>query len=162
FGELEGVKIQLESPEPGGEPLVFENRFPVSLAILELPEWLERQVRIEAGSSGLAGGELEGRIAVSMLTQAMTGDGVFFRLWSDDSEYAESRGGRQIAPLIIAAELHRPAANRAMQRGVAAIGWSLAAVVLASILITAVVLWRVGRKDRAATRARRRSAAELP
>lgn len=157
FGELRGAKVQLESPEPGGEPLLFENRFPVSLAILDLPEWLSRKVHSEAG-----GADSEGRVAVSMLTEPVTVEGFFFRLWSYDTEYAASRGGRQIGPLIVATELHQPAPNVAMQRGVAAIGWILAATVIASMVIAALVLWRVGRKDRAAARARRNAATKLP
>jgi hypothetical protein len=146
FGNLDRVRIELEAG-PGEENLIFENRFPVSLAIIELPEWLRRKVESRGGL---------GRVDVSMLTEPVSVEAFFYRLWSYESEFASSRGGRQVAPLLIATQVESRADELAASAGqVKSIGWLLAAAVIGSILLTALVLWRVGKRD-AEVRAKRR------
>lgn len=148
FGDLDRVRIELEAGQGGNENLVFENRFPLSLAIVDLPDWLRQQVEAQSGS---------GRVDVSMLTEPVQVDAFFYRLWSYDSEFATSRGGRQVAPLLIVTRLDSRAAELAATSGqVENIGWFLAIAVIGSILLTTLVLWRMAKRD-AAIRARRSS-----
>lgn len=151
FGELDRVRIELEGKSGDGSDgnLVFENRFPVSVAIVRLPDWL--RAKVDAASGGA------GRVDVSMLKEPVTVDAFFYRLWSYDSEFATSRGGRQVAPLLIAADVRSRAAQYAASADqVKLLGWGMAVVVIASILLTSGILWRVGRRD-SAVRTRRRS-----
>ena len=151
FGNLDRVRIELEGGEDaGGENLIFEDRFPLSVAIGSLPEWLEDRMR-----KSVVGG---GRVDVGMVTEPVTVDAFFYRLWSYESEFATSRGGRQVAPLLIATTIESRSAGLAASAGqVQSLGWILAFVVIGSILLTSVVLWRVGRRD-AAVKARRKAA----
>ena len=99
-----------------------------------------------------------GRVDVGMVTEPVTVDAFFYRLWSYESEFATSRGGRQVAPLLIATTIESRSAGLAASAGqVQSLGWILAFVVIGSILLTSVVLWRVGRRD-AAVKARRKAA----
>lgn len=155
FGDLDRVRIELEGKSENGAKgnLVFENRFPVSVAIVRLPDWLRQKVDAAAGGAG--------RVDVSMATEPVTIDAFFYRLWSYESEFATSRGGRQVAPLLIAADIDSRAAGLAATAGqVQSLGWILAVVVIGSILLTSGVLWRVGRRDAAVKAKRRRELGE--
>lgn len=156
FAELTDARVELESFREDGEPLVFENRFPVTLAILELPEWLSQRVGGVERRSGA------GRVDMQMLAEPVTVEGFFFRLWSYKSEFTESRGGRQVGPLILAAELRPRAPSAVSASSVASIGWIFAAVIVGAIVIAAGALWYVERRDRQIARQRRDIDVRLP
>ncbi|XZE54916.1 hypothetical protein SH139x_000897 [Planctomycetaceae bacterium SH139] len=146
FGQLPGVRVELAAEQAGESPLVFENRFPVSVAVLELPEPLRAALR-----EGVVGGEVD----VRMVRQPIVVSGFFYRLWSYRSDFTESRGGRQVAPLILAGEIIPDPRAEASGAGVAIFGWLMAIGVLAAVVATTLLMWFAGRRDRQ-MKARRR------
>lgn len=156
FAELTDVRVELEPSREDGEPLVFENRFPVTVAILELPEWLSQRMGRAEEPRGV------GRVDMQMLSEAVTVDGFFFRLWSYESDFTASRGGRQVGPLVLAADIRPRPSSAVSASSVASIGWIFAAVMVGAIVIAAWVLWRVERRDRQIARHRRDTPAQLP
>jgi hypothetical protein len=148
FGKLDGVRVELAAENEAQGPLVFENQFPVSVAAVERPAWLRERLR-----EGITGGA---RVDTRMVRENVVVRGFFYRLWTYRSDFTESRGGRQVAPLILAAEIARdrrglPGAGP----GPELFGILMAGLVVAALLVTTLVLWRVGRTDRE-IRARRR------
>jgi hypothetical protein len=149
FANLDRVRVQLQAVDPGGEDLVFENRFPVSVAMVRLPDWLREKTESQRGARQ--------RVDSMMVSDAVTVDAFFYRLWSYESEFATSRGGRQVAPLLLAARvIDRQPGIVAASREIQYLGWIMAAAVIGSILLTTGALWRVSRKD-AQIRASRRA-----
>jgi hypothetical protein len=94
MSDLGNVVVKLERPV--GEPVVFENRFPVSLVVTQLPTFLRNAMVTERG-------ELKD---VAMVSRNIEVDGFFFRLWSYESDRMNREGkGEQIGPLVVAAEI---------------------------------------------------------
>lgn len=146
FADLGDVQVKLESLESDGEPVLFDNRYPVSLATVELPATLRQAVEAEAGRGAV----------VAMVRRSVTADGFFYRLWSYPSEYARSRGGGQpYGPLIMAARVEVLPAAAANSLGVEVIGWIAAAGCLVVLAVIVIGSWHVGRRDRQIALARR-------
>lgn len=156
FASLGDTRVELEASRETGEPLVFENRFPVTVAILELPEWLTQRI---AGADGAGRG---GRVDMQMVSGDVTVDGFFYRLWSYESEFTESRGARQVGPLVLAADIRPRISDAVSEASVAWIGWIFAAVIVGALLIAAGALWRIERRDRQIARQRRHMPVRLP
>ncbi len=135
FGELTNVRIELEAAA-GSEKLIFENRFPVSLAILQLPDTLKGVFGDDVAVQGAA--ELSatraGRVDMKMQKESVTVNGFFYRLWSFESDYTESRGGRQVAPLIIASTLQLRSGELTGTGGVGVIGWGLMLLIVGGMV----------------------------
>jgi hypothetical protein len=135
FGELTNVRIELEAAA-GSERLVFENRFPVSLAILHLPDTLKKEFGDDGSRQGAAelASTRSGRVDMKMQKESVTVNGFFYRLWSFESDYTESRGGRQVAPLIIASTLQVRSGESTGTGGVGVIGWGLMTLIVGGMV----------------------------
>lgn len=124
FGELTGVRVELEGTPGGEERLVYENRFPISVAVLRLPLELEQTLKVaEQGAV----------VDMRMVKESLALDGFYYRLWSYESDFTGSRGARQVAPLIIAGKLRIRSAAELGAGGVDVIGWSLMVLVLGGL-----------------------------
>ncbi len=97
MGDLGDVVMQIErKPGEAGEPIRFENTYPVSLVSLTLPEFLTHQIRQQEG----------GDAAVSMIAVPIRVNGFFFRLWSYESDFMDRLGGGdQFGPLLVVAHI---------------------------------------------------------
>lgn len=147
IGELPSG-LRIETPTDTGERLEYQNRFPATVVIARLPEWLQTEI-------GSAAGQSLAQVDMQMVRSPVRVRGFFYRLWSYDSEFAESRGGKQIAPLLIAADLFSRDDARVSERGVEMIGWIMATVVVSALIVVTWLLWRSERRDREVVRRRR-------
>ncbi len=132
FGDLGNVIVKIEPSEkdPESEPAVFENRYPVSIVMLKLPEFLKSAIRVREG----------GEAVVSDVRVSVQVEGFFFRLWSYETDYAKQFGSeRQFGPLLIAANLKNLEGESPDPLGVSAIGWIAAGLVGISML--GIFLW---------------------
>ena len=148
IGDLGNVQIQIQQPGSDGEPLVFEDRFPISIATAELPAFLREEMRRRAGPDAV----------VATVRVPIRVDGFFYRLWSYESNLSSRRGGgEQFGPLVIGARLSRRGPSGPDPAGVSVIGWVAAAGVLGGILL--ILIWSrwTGKRDRQARRGRRDS-----
>ena len=134
-----------EAETPLG-PATFENRYPVSMVMRDLPPFLEAAIREHEGGSAVISD-------VNMMVQA---NGFFFRLWSYQTKYMEQFGDdKQFGPLIIAASLQNLENDSPDPLGVGVIGW------IAAIL--AIWLWQhLTSADDEAIRKRRRDKSSRP
>ncbi|MFK8114893.1 MAG: hypothetical protein AB8B91_22010 [Rubripirellula sp.] len=143
IGDLGNVQLKIEVPN--GDPIVMDNRYPVTIVTAKLPNFLRAKT-----DDSTAGGEslvLTSRIPVRV-------EGFYYRLWSYESDLMKSRGGKQFAPLIIAGELTDRRSKTSDPIGVGSIGTVAAVCVLLGI--TAIVLFGlVTRKGDKASRRRR-------
>ncbi len=154
MGDLGNVVVQIERPEgTSGEPIRFENTYPVSLVIADLPESLANRIRQQEG----------GDAVVSMISVPIRVNGFFFRLWSYSTDFMDRRGGGdQFGPLMVVAQMTDLEVGRADGVGVEVIGYIAAAAVILGII--AVVIWtrRTERDDDRERKKRRdREAEEL-
>ena len=95
LGDLGNVVIRIESKE--GDGAVFENRYPVSVAVRELPPFLK-----EAMTEGNGGASVE----VAMVSRPVAVEGIYYRLWSYESDFMKQHGGgNQFGPLILASRI---------------------------------------------------------
>lgn len=126
FADLGDVVIRVETgQESSDEQAVFENRYPVSIVTLDLPEVL-------AGRAGDA-------VVVAEVSRQVAVDGFFYRLWSYKSQYMKRfDDAEQFGPLVIAARIIDAAPNSRDPVGVSAIGWMAAAAVLVGLAATIV------------------------
>ncbi|EMI55243.1 hypothetical protein [Rhodopirellula sallentina] len=133
IGDLGKVQLQIEVPD--GEPVVMENRYPVTIVTRELPDFLQQSDR--------ADGPL-----VTTVNRAIHVEGFFYRLWSYESDFMKQRGGKQFAPLIIAGVIEdlRPTSDDPM--GVQAIGQIAAFAVVGAILAAIAFHWVTKRGDK--------------
>ncbi|QDV54989.1 hypothetical protein [Rosistilla oblonga] len=137
FGDLDNAEVRIQ-PKDGGEPIAFGNRYPVTLAMLDLPPFLNDLV------------SENGRVTKAMLMhKAMIDvDGFFYRLWTYETDFVSSKGGdRQIGPLIAATTISIKPAGTA-KASLARIGWMIAIVFLAGLLATIAYLTKAARTDR--------------
>ena len=151
-GELDNVVVSIARPEgQSGDPIQFENSYPVSVAVRELPAFLRRAIV-----------ELDGTGAVStMISRPIRIDGFFLRLWSYESDYMQRLGGgKQFGPLIIASRIVDLAPESSDPIGVRMIGWLAAAGVVISLLGIAVWSRIVASRDSDARRKRKSKEAE--
>jgi hypothetical protein len=118
-----------------GKELSFEREFPVTILSRELTPFVPREE--------LKDGELSWEIGKFARVR-----GCFYRLWSYDSEYLQQQatGGRQAAPLILAAEMRlgRPQISASET---SEIGWFGYALCAATLGILAIILWQAFRHD---------------
>lgn len=148
FGDLDRVKVQLDTGT--GELVDFENRYPISILTTELSDELRAAVEQTRGAPA----------DVAMLNRPIRIFGASYRLWSYESDYVDARGGgRQVAPLVIAAWITDVAPSGAVQANLDRLGMLVAAVVIGSILLIAGLLLWTSRRDRAAADRLRRTQA---
>lgn len=152
-GDLGNVVIQIESRDADAEPAIFQNRFPVTIVTLTLPDFLRQ---LAGGGSAAAGHQSN----VSLVSRQLRVDGFFYRLWSYDSDYmSQHGGGKQFGPLLMATRIVDSEPPPGDRVGVGRIGWVAAASVLVMLLAMGIWLYFTGRQD-AAARARRLAQAE--
>lgn len=151
-GDLNNVVVKIERPagEPG-PPITFENRYPVSLVIRELPEFLTQRIRAqERGDAVLS--------EIKVLVQA---DVFFYRLWSYSTEFmSQMGGGEQFGPLLIAARLHDRQPSSDDPAGVGVIGWIAALGVVSAIMVTWLWNHRTSERDAEIRRKRKQRESE--
>lgn len=142
--DLGNVVIKLDSDPTGGDPVWFENRFPVSVVVAELPEFIRRRIDPVPGTA-VVSCPLRGKILV---------EGFLFRLWSYSSQFMDLQGGgSQLGPLLIAADIRDREPPRQPLPGLAWISTLAAIAVIAAVL--AIAAWH-HRNRGADRRARRR------
>lgn len=139
IGDLGNVQLQIEVPE--GEPVLMENRYPVTIVSAKLPKFLQ---------------DKEGDW-VSTITAPVRIEGWFYRLWSYESDFMESRGGKQIAPLIIGGVIEDRRSRSSDPIGVKLIGKTAAFGIIAGIISTILFGWYTRRGDRESRRRRTHS-----
>jgi hypothetical protein len=130
-GDLGNTVIKMERlPGDPGEPAIFANRYPVSVVIRDLPEFLSQRIRAEEGGD-----------AVVSNVKVMVGVDVFFyRLWSYSTDFMSQHGGLdQFGPLLVAARLSNREPTSDDPAGVNVIGWIAAIAVISAIV--AVWFW---------------------
>ncbi|QDV67036.1 hypothetical protein Poly24_07270 [Rosistilla carotiformis] len=146
FGDLDNAEVRIQ-PKEGGDPITFGNRYPVTLAMLELPPFLNELV------------SQDGRVTKAMLMhKAMIDvDGFFYRLWTYETDFVSSKGGdRQIGPLIAATAIKMKPPGSA-KASLARIGWLIAILFLGGLLATIAYLTKAARADRQSRAKRNRS-----
>jgi hypothetical protein len=152
FGDLGNVIIKIEPPAGQNVPPVeFENRYPVSVVVRELPAAL-RQAMAASG---------DGQAVLTAVRMMVEVDGFFFRLWSYETDFMKQQGGgEQFGPLLMAAHVRSLEPASRDPAGVHVIGMLVAAAVIGSIL--AIWLWnrRLSSQDRQVSRKRQARQAE--
>ncbi|HBJ38615.1 MAG TPA: hypothetical protein DDZ51_28470 [Planctomycetaceae bacterium] len=147
LGELGNVVIRIEPQDKTVEPAVFENRYPISLATIRLPDFLAKAIGDDP-SQGL-------RNDVLMLSQQLTVDGFFYRLWSYENELMQRHGGgNQFGPLVMASQIIDSEPLRTDVVGVAKIGQWAAIAAVAIMLAAGAWIYSTSRQD-ARARAKR-------
>lgn len=150
IGELGNLTIRIDPIDPSGEPVVFENRYPVSIAALHIPDWLRLSI-------DQADRRIGARNDVVLLSQRIRLEGLFYRLWSYESDRMRNAGGaKQVGPLLMASKLVDRESPRGDLLGVNRIGYGITFCLGAMTL--AAILWIIftSRAD-AAARAKRRA-----
>ena len=72
-GDLGNVVIKIERPAGDeGPAATFENRYPVSVVVRELPDFLSQRIRVQEGGDAI----------VSQIKVLVGVDAFFYRLWS--------------------------------------------------------------------------------
>jgi hypothetical protein len=147
LGELGNVVIRIEPEDGVSEPATFENRFPVSVVTLKLPDFIETAID--------PSGQAFARNDVLMLSRQLIVDGFFYRLWSYESDLMRRHGGGdQFGPLVMASRVfdNEPPAGDAV--GVGIIGQTAAVATILMMAAAALWIYLTGRQD-ATARARR-------
>ena len=151
-GDLNDVVIKIQRTDgDAGPPITFENRYPVSLVIRELPEFLKQQIRAqEKGDAVLS--------EIKVLVQA---DVFFYRLWSYSTDFmSQMGGGDQFGPLLVAARIHNRQPTSADPAGVGVIGWIAAFGVVSAIVATWLWTRRTSARDAEIRRQRKERESE--
>ncbi len=147
-GDLGNVVIQIESQAAGAEPATFHNRYPVSIVMLTLPDFLRQ---LAAGGAQAAGHQSN----VSLISRQLRIEGFFYRLWSYDSDYMNQHGGgKQFGPLLMAtriSDIEPPAGDRL---GVSRMGQGVAVSALVLLLALGIWIYLTSRQDAAARQRR--------
>jgi hypothetical protein len=154
MGDLGDVVVQIQrKPGEAGDPIRFENTYPVSLVVASLPEFLAQQIRQQEG----------GDAAVSMIAVPIRVSGFFFRLWSYESDFMDRLGGGdQFGPLLVVANIVDRQSEQAEAVGVEVIGYLAAAAVISGIVLIAIWARYTSRSDEQERKKRRdREAEEL-
>jgi len=131
IGDLGRVQLKIEVPD--GPPVAMENRYPVTVVTATLPAFLQ---------------EAHGNDFVSTQTVPIRVEGFFYRLWSYESDFMKSRGGKQFAPLVIGGVIEDRRAASSDPIGVNLIGRVAAIGIIAGIVAVAVFGWVTRRGDR--------------
>ncbi len=152
FGDLGNMVVQIKRPEGDeGPPARFENRYPVSLVVRDLPPLLKNSIRQQEGGDAM----------VSEIRKQVVVDGFFFRLWSYSTDFMKQHGGGdQFGPLLVAARIDGRPSEGEDPAGVGIIGWIAAAAVLLGIV--AIWIWHqtITRRDELVKEKRKQSESE--
>ncbi|WP_404304831.1 hypothetical protein [Neorhodopirellula lusitana] len=140
IGDLGNVQLKLEVPD--GDPVVMENRYPVTIVTATLPDFLRN-----AQDDSL----------VTTKTIMVQVEGFFYRLWSYDSDLMTAHGGKQFAPLIVAGVIEDLSPKSTDPIGVNSIGRVAAFGVIFGIIAVIAFGWITRRGDRASRERRYRS-----
>jgi len=132
IGDLGNVELLIDVPD--GEPVVMENRYPVTIISPTLPDFLR-------------GSDAAEPIVLNQNT-AIRIEGFFYRLWGFESDLMQQRGGKQFAPLIIAGVItdRTPASGDPLQ--VQIIGKIASVSVVTALLAAFFYSWFTRRGDR--------------
>lgn len=149
-GDLKNVVVKIERIDgDSGPPITFENRYPVSVIVRELPDFLMARIRAQEG----------GDAVLSELKVLIRTDAFFYRLWSYSTDFMSSQGGGdQFGPLLVAAVIDSREPTTADPAGVGMIGWIAAIAVVTAIV--AMWLWNRVTSRRDAEVRRKRKARE--
>ena len=138
MGDLDNVVVRIESPS-GGEPVTFEHRYPVSIVVRELPEFLQQRIREQES----------GDAVVSNLKQMIAVDAFFYRVWSYSTDFMKQRGGGdQFGPLLIAASFQDREPTAEDPVGVGIIGWIAGLAMICGILVIWAWNRQLSKQDR--------------
>ncbi len=151
LGDLENVVIKIENKN--GPPAIFENRYPVSIVASELPQVVVD--KIEATQGNLAA------VDVALLSTKITVAGIYYRMWSYESEFMDRLGaGNQFGPLVVASRIEdsEPAAGDVI--GVSRLGWYIAGLTIVSVFMAIVGGWIAAKNDAKAKRKQRQGLPE--
>lgn len=152
LGDLDNVIVRIEPATESGEPVVFQNRFPVTIVSRTLPDFLQSQLSGAAAATP--------QRDVLMVSRQLLVEGFFYRLWSYENTLMGSHGsGDQFAPLVMATrviDIEPPAGDRL---GVGRIGAIAAVALMLMLAATGVWAYVSARRDAAV---RRRAARQEP
>ncbi|TVQ02255.1 MAG: hypothetical protein EA381_03960 [Planctomycetaceae bacterium] len=149
LGDLGKLTIRIDAGDEMSEPAIFENRYPVSVVVAELPGFLN-----EAVSASPGGGP---QTDIAILNRRILVEGFFYRMWSYDTARMRQHGGaKQLGPLLMASRLLDGEAPPGDPVGVGKIG-QLAAIAAAVMLASALLWFRVTGRADALAQARRRA-----
>jgi hypothetical protein len=127
-GDLGNTVVKMErAAGDEGPPAIFANRYPVSVVIRDLPEFLSQRIRVQEGGDAI----------VSNIKVMVGVDVFFYRLWSYSTDFMSQHGGLdQFGPLLVAARIRNrePTSNDPV--GANVIGWIAAIAVISAIVAT--------------------------
>jgi hypothetical protein len=147
LGDLGNVVIRIDPLDETAEPAVFENRYPVSIATITLPDFLAQAVGNDPAATV--------RNDVLMLSQQLTIEGFFYRLWSYENDLMQRHGGgNQFGPLVMASQIIDSEPPRTDVVGVGKIGQWAAVSAIVMMLAAGTWIYVTSRQD-AAARAKR-------
>lgn len=146
IGDLGDVKVQVSRFAGDEDPVVFQNRYPVSIIAKQLPDFLD----------ALTTDQFEESKVVTLVNHPLRFEGFFYRLWSYQNDLMNRQeGGDQFGPLMIAARLTDGQTKRASDPvGVSAIGYIAAVVILAGVIAASAWSIRTSRQDKLAKQKR--------
>lgn len=123
------VRYTPNHSEGAVDPILFEGKFPVSLVVSELPDWLEQELAVQASG----GGALSNRWGCRVPIRA---EGVHYRLWEYSSGRLDARGDPvlQISPLMMAWGLERIEPMAATSLGEQVVWFTLIAMVILGLV----------------------------
>lgn len=131
IGDLGNVQLKIATE--GGGSVTMENRYPVTLVAAELPEFLADEKALSR-----------------TVSTPVRVEGFFYRLWSYESDFMASHGGKQFAPLLIAGRWADRTPTSTDPIGVSWIGTFAAVGVIAAIVGALAYAWFNRRGDRLA------------
>lgn len=152
MGDLGDVQLRIEGADGG--PVTMENRYPVTIVSADLPDFLRQAAGGDDPTLSPDGANPVTDPVVGMAKVPVTVSGFFYRLWSYQSDFMESRGGDdQFAPLIIAG---RVTDRRMSDSDAAGIHWIGMFAAVAVALGIAATFWFGRVTQRGDLEARRR------
>ena len=149
-GDLGNVVVKIDNGTK--DPAVFENRYPVSIVVRDLPEFLQQQAQSGIGAKGTKPLQAD-QVDTAMVSTQIVVDGFYYRLWSYESRFMDQHGGGdQFGPLVIAAHVLNNEPPHTDVLGVSRIAWFVAIIATAVILAAVIGSWFASRSDAAAKR----------
>ncbi len=157
IGDLGNAVVKIDNGT--ANPAVFENRFPISVVVRELPQFLRKAATSTASQNDRA--ELSAaQIDTALVSTKILVEGFYYRLWSYENQFMkEHGGGNQFGPLIIASQVQDDEPPHTDLVGAAKIGWFIAIITGAVLLAVVIGGLLSSRRDAAA---KRRQLAQLP
>ena len=134
MGDLGNTVIRIDPPDGShGEPARFDGRYPVSLVSKTLPPFLANRLTASSGSTTT-------QSVVTDVSQMVSVDAFFFRLWSYSTDFMRQHGGGdQFGPLLIVANFEDREPSTADPAGVQRLGWIAAGATGLGVL--AIFAW---------------------